>query len=441
MKISVFGLGYVGSVCAACLADEGHSVVGIDADLGKLNKIKAGQAPVSEPGLDELIQKMTAARRLSVCKDTHRAVLKTDLSIVCVGTPSRSNGAVDLRQVMTVMREIGLALREKSEPHIIVLRSTVPPGTSRKCLQILREIAGHSRFSFFYNPEFLREGRSLEEFRGAAMTVVGSEGRGSCDSVRFLWENRGGKVCLTDIETAELVKYSCNAFHATKIAFANELGRIAKGFGVDGREVMNILCEDSRLNISKTYLHPGFAFGGSCLPKDLRAIIAEAGILGLDNPLLEGVIKSNSSHLACSLKLVVETMAQSDKPRPSVLMVGIAFKAGTDDLRESPSVELAEKLLSRNIGLAIYDPYVRPEQLIGKNKTFAEYELPELRNLLQSDLCAALKEADVVIITQASRQTVEQIQNFISADHLVVDLCGAFLERRAQPNYRTLIAR
>lgn len=438
MKLSVFGLGYVGSVCSACLADEGHVITGVDSNSDKVGQINSGKAPLKEPGLDELIASTVREGRLRATTNVAAAITESEASIVCVGTPSRANGAIDLRQVTGVMRQIGEALRTKQTVHTVILRSTVPPSTSQRCRQILAEAAGHSRFNFFYNPEFLREGRSIEEFRHPALTVVGTDKDKSCDPVQFLWENRGGKLVITTIETAELVKYSCNAFHATKVAFANELGRIARGFGVNGQEVMHILCQDDRLNISAVYLRPGFAFGGSCLPKDLRAMVAESNLLGVDNPLLEAVLKSNSSHLASSVKIVIEAMQKADKPKPRLLMVGLAFKAGTDDLRESPAVALAEKLLSRGIQLEIYDPYIQPENLIGKNRLFVDYELPEMASLLQSSLSEAMERADIVVLTQADRKTLAQLIAYQKPHHIVVDLSGDL--QPGKENYFSLVA-
>lgn len=439
MNLSVFGLGYVGSVCAACLAAEGHTVIGVDVNRDKVNLVRAGLSPVAEPGLAQLLADGVAQGRLTATTDALSAVLASDASLVCVGTPSRSSGGVDLRQVMKVMREIGEGIWQKQQDHTVILRSTVPPGTSQRCRETIQEFAHHMPVDFFYNPEFLREGKSIEEFRHPALTVIGSLPGIDPDNVSFLWENRGGSTIFTSVETAELVKYACNAFHATKVAFANEIGRVAHGFGIDGQEVMDILCQDHRLNISSAYLRPGFAFGGSCLPKDVRAIITEGFLQGVEMPLLDGVVRSNAAHLADSVRLVLEAVAESGKKSPKILLVGLAFKPGTDDLRESPSVLLAEQLLERYLDLTIYDPFVQSNRLIGNNRLFVEYELPEAKELLTYDLANAMQAADIVVVSQAMRETLQALKELYHPDQLLIDLSGELSDFANESNYRSRV--
>jgi len=434
MNITIFGLGYVGSVCAGCLAAEDHRVIGVDKNQEKVKKLHQGESPVFEQGLQERIEAAHRKGLLLATDDSVAAVKEADLIIVCVGTPNQANGLVDLRQVYSVIQEIGAALISSPHSPTVVLRSTVPPGTSAHCQSILRAEAGHTEFHFAFCPEFLREGRGVEDFLEPALAVIGADTPEAFEGSSILWNRNPDSFYKTSLPEAELIKYVCNAYHATKVAFANEVGRIAKAYSLDGRYIMEIVCADRRLNISSAYLQPGSPFGGSCLPKDLRAMISEARHLEQDTPLIEGVQRSNEVHLEAAFSLIQHHMEAIEKARPSILLIGLAFKAGTDDLRGSPYVKLAKRLILANYSLKIIDPLVHPERLTGLNLAYVRTKLPEIGGLMIDDLEDGLNWADVVVIAQATSKTAELVLAN-ARDKIIVDLSGLLYDRTTPDGY------
>jgi GDP-mannose 6-dehydrogenase len=421
MRVSIFGLGYVGSVTAACLARDGLDVVGVDLNRVKVEQLNAGVSPVLEPGLDGLIASTVAAGSLTATTDGRAAVLETDVSLVCVGTPSKTNGSLDLSHVEAVSREIGQALAEKGSWHLVVIRSTVLPGTvEERLVPLLEEHSGlrlGDGFGVCMNPEFLREGSAIDDYFGPSFVVIGESDSRAGDTLERLYDPVTAPRFRTPIRTAEMVKYTCNAFHALKVAFANEVGSIARQNGVDGREVMEIFCADTVLNISPTYLRPGFAYGGSCLPKDLRALLYRAVEQDVKVPLLEGALASNQVHIQRGIDLV----EQSDCKRPGIL--GLSFKNGTDDVRESPAVTLVETLVGRGYEVSVFDDDVDPDRLIGANRAALERELPHVARLMRSSIDEVIAESDLLVVTKSSPQ-FREIGSRLRDGQKLVDLVG-----------------
>lgn len=419
MQIAIIGLGYVGAVTAACLAELGHSVIGVEADPVKAAALTDGRAPTAEPGLDDLLSRGVAGGRIRIA-DLADAVTNADVTMVSVGTPSAGSGALDLTAVLRVAERIGETLPDDGCFRTIVIRSTVLPGTTeeqvRPCLEAASGLKAGSAFGLAMNPEFLREGSSIRDFREPARTIIGASDRRTADQVRAVYSGVPAPVAVVPIRTAELVKYTDNAFHALKVTFANEIASFARSFGVDGREVMRLLTEDQRLNISPAYLRPGYAFGGSCLPKDLRAINDRASQADLDLPLLSAVLESNAAHFERGVRLIEEAGGRS------VALLGLSFKASTDDLRESPAVALAERLVRLGYRLAIHDPDVHPTSLRGTNRTFIEEHLPHLAELLAASLVEALAGADTVVVTK--HWSGLDLIPHLDAHQRVVDLVG-----------------
>ena len=402
MKVSVFGLGYVGTVSAACLAREGHDVVGVDVNPAKLAMIGEGRTPVVEERIGEIVAEVVAAGRLTVTDDVTAAVHATDLSLVCVGTPSAPNGSLDTSYLERAAREIGDALRSRPAEagrHVVVFRSTMLPGTCLGVLVPLLEeasglVAGQD-FGVAVNPEFLREGSSVKDFYDPPKTVVGELDPASGDAVLALYADLGAPEFRVEPPVAEMTKYVDNTFHGLKIGFANEIGALARELGVDSHDVMEIFLSDTKLNISPAYLRPGFAFGGSCLPKDLRGLVHAARRHDVRVPILENVLPSNDEHI----QRAFEHVAATGKRRVGVF--GLAFKGGTDDLRESPLVELCERMLGKGYDLRIHDPAVVESALLGANRAFIEAHLPHLRDLLIDDVGAVIEHAEVLVIGKA----------------------------------------
>jgi GDP-mannose 6-dehydrogenase len=396
VKVAVFGLGYVGSVSAAALARDGHRVVGVDPSAPKVAAIRAGKGPVLEPGLDALVAAMLAAGRLVATDDPAEALAGAELSLICVGTPSRRDGSLDLRFVRQVAEQIGSKLQRAAPGHVVVVRSTVLPGSTRADVIPAVERASGRKvgegWDVAVNPEFLREGCSLEDYDRPSRVLVGERVPGAGARVLALYDGIGGERFVVPLEVAEAVKYADNAFHALKIAFTNEAARVFAARGADPAEVMRIFAADAKLNASAAYLRPGFAFGGSCLPKDLRALTSAAREAGVRAPLLDAVLPSNEVELLRALDAVLAT------GKRRVALLGLAFKPGTDDLRESPLVELAERLLGKGYELAIHDPAVQLAALHGSNRAYLEEHVPHISRLLRSDLEAALAGAEVVVI-------------------------------------------
>lgn len=421
MKISVFGLGYVGAVSCGCLPEFGHQVVGVDTNPLKVDMINAGKSPVVEEGIDELIAKAVAAGTLRATLDVEDAVLNSDVTLISVATPSNPDHSPNLNAVDAVVRSIGEVLRKKTSPHVIVLRSTVQPGTTEQRIRpILEEASGRTigaGLSLVFNPEFLREGSSVKDFHQPPQTVIGSLDEAGYVAMEQMYEGLPGIFVRTSTEVAEAVKYLCNVYHALKIVFANEAGSVLKACDLDGREVMKIFCQDTQLNISSAYLRPGFAFGGSCLPKEVKGFVSLARGLGVPIPALSALLDSNEAHI----KRAYDIIARDG--RRKVALFGLAFKPGTDDMRDSPLVALAERLLGKGFDLAIFDHFVKISRLLGKNKQFIEQEIPHLERLLKDTPEATLDGAEVIVIGHADAETRAAIIQ-VAAGRRIIDLSG-----------------
>jgi GDP-mannose 6-dehydrogenase len=419
LDISIFGLGYVGCVSAGCLANDGHSVLGVDTNLEKVDLVNKGISPVVEPGLDRLIASGHEAGQLRATSDSALAVAETELSFVCIQTPSAPNGSLDLQFVVRVAEEIGAELRTSDSFHVVVFRSTMLPRTMEEVvLPILAKSSGKEAgedYGVAYQPEFLREGSAIADFRSPARTIIGATDERSGDLVSSLYSGIDAPLIRCSLRTAELVKYADNAFHALKVAFGNEIGALCRSTGVDSHELMEIFCLDTTLNLSPVYLRPGYAFGGACLPKDLRALTYLARTLDLQVPVLEGALASNAAHKQRAVALVT---AHGKRP---VGLLGLSFKDGTDDLRESPAVELAEHLIGKGYHLSIYDPSVSLTQLMGANKAYIHRELPHIASLLVDDLPSLLARSEIVVATKRSRD-YERLLELLRPDQTLVDL-------------------
>ena len=396
LKISVFGLGYVGTVSAGCLAADGHEIVGVDPLPTKVDLINRGRPPIIETDIGEIIATAAKAGRLRATGDPVEAIRETELSFVCVGTPSQANGNLDLRYIRRICEQIGEALKSKSTRHTVVIRSTVLPGTMRKIvIPTLEEFSGKSAgadFGVCSNPEFLREGSAVKDFRQPPKTVIGELDQASGEILAALYKGLDAPLIRTSLECAEMVKYVDNSWHALKIGFANEIGNLCKSLGLDAHQIMHIFCQDRKLNISPAYLSPGFAFGGSCLPKDLRALSYQAKMHDLQLPILTSVLPSNEIQIARGVKLIMQ------KGHSRVGVLGFSFKAGTDDLRESPFIEVIERLIGKGYDLRIYDKNVNLASLVGANRDFILNHIPHISKLMVSDIDAVLNHAQTVVI-------------------------------------------
>jgi GDP-mannose 6-dehydrogenase len=396
LKISVFGLGYVGTVSAGCLARNGHEVVGVDPLSTKVDLINAGRSPIIEAQIGEILASVVKAGRLRATCDQDQAIRDTDLSFVCVGTPSRSNGNLDTTYVRRACELIGAALKNKLSRHTVVIRSTVLPGTMRGLIiPILEERSGKKAgvdFGVCNNPEFLREGTAVADFDSPPKTVIGEIDRQSGDTVASLYSNLDAPLVRTELETAEMVKYVDNSWHALKIGFANEIGNLCKATGVDSHKVMEIFCKDTKLNIASTYLKPGFAFGGSCLPKDLRALSYHAKTHDLQLPILTSILPSNELQVSRGLQMII------DKGNTRVGVLGFSFKAGTDDLRESPMIEVIERLLGKGYDLRVFDKNVNLAKLVGANRDFILSRIPHISRLMAPSIDEVLEHAETIVI-------------------------------------------
>ena len=423
MKLSVFGLGYVGCVSAACFAKEGHTVIGVDVNANKAEMINAGDSPIVEEGIGPLLKEVVKANRLSATTDSAAAVRDSDVSLVCVGTPSNANGSLDLRYVTRVCEEIGAALKDKHRHHSVVIRSTMLPGTIESV--VIPTLEKHSEkqvgidFGVCINPEFLREGSSLKDFYAPPFTLIGADDEETTSTVRALYNGIDAPVIATSVKTAEMVKYVCNCFHALKVSFANEVGNICKALGVDSHEVMDIFCQDTKLNLSSYYLKPGFAFGGSCLPKDLRAINYKAKQVDVEVPVLSSILPSNRQQIERAVEMVLAT----GKKRVGIF--GFSFKAGTDDLRESPMVTLIETLIGKGIQLNIYDRDVSLARLFGANKEYIERQIPHIAQLMRSSMEEVLESSDVLVIGNKADEFVD-IEKKRKESQVVIDLVRLF---------------
>jgi GDP-mannose 6-dehydrogenase len=389
-------LGYVGTVSAGCLAHDGHEVVGVDSLPTKVDLINRGQSPIVEVDIGEIIAATARAGRLRATSDPVQAIRETELSFVCVGTPSQANGNLDLKYIRRICEQIGQALKTKTTRHTVVIRSTILPGTMRSIvIPTLEEFSGKKAgvdFGVCNNPEFLREGSAVKDFRSPPKTVIGELDKASGDMLTKLYEKLEAPLIRTDVESAEMVKYVDNSWHALKIGFANEIGNLCKSFGIDAHAVMNIFCQDRKLNISSAYLLPGFAFGGSCLPKDLRALSYQAKMHDLHLPILTSILPSNEMQITRGLQLIME------KGHTRVGVLGFSFKAGTDDLRESPMIEIIERLIGKGYDLRIYDKNVNIASLVGANRDFILNHIPHISKLMVGDIDAVLNHAQTVVI-------------------------------------------
>jgi GDP-mannose 6-dehydrogenase len=425
MRVSVFGLGYVGCVSAACLAQDGHQVVGVDVDARKVSSIANGLAPFFEPGLEKLLGEARDSGRLSATTNEVEAIDATDAALICVGTPSERTGEIKLDALRGVLTSIGTAIRNRSTPFVVTLRSTVLPHVVEQELIPLLESSAGKRLGedlhFSYNPEFLREGTAIRDFYEAPMVVIGHNDTWAAEQVAGLYTKVPAPIVYTDIMTACMVKYVCNIFHALKVSFANEVGQLSEALNVDGRRVMEIVCMDKKLNISPMYLKPGFAFGGSCLPKDVRAVVAESRRRGLASPIIQGILPSNKTHLENCINLVLSTGEKS------VGLFGLTFKEGTDDLRESPAVELAETLLGKGVRLSIYEPAISHETIHGANLAFIERNIPHIWKLLTPDLLDLLQR-DVIVLLKKLNDAERAVLQALGAEKTCVDFANTLSE-------------
>jgi GDP-mannose 6-dehydrogenase len=429
LSVSIFGLGYVGSVSAACFASKGHKVIGVDVSRAKVEMLDSGRTPIVEARMSELVAEANKACRLHATTDPLKAVLDSDVSFVCVGTPSLKNGKLDLSHIENVAREIGAAIRQKNGPHVFVLRSTVLPGTTENVvLPILEKESGKQvgrDFTVCYNPEFMREGSAVADFLNPPYTILGASDTNHLAQLRELYGDTPGTLYETTIPVAEMVKYFSNCYHALKVGFANEMGTMCKHLGVDAQTVTKIFTSDTKLNISPAYLSPGFAFGGSCLPKDLRAITYKAKELDLKLPLLESLMPSNAEHVDRAVEMVMET------GKKKIAQLGLSFKAGTDDLRESPQVQLIKRLMGEGFEVRIWDEDVSLGRIAGANRQYIEDVIPHIGSVLTNDLEGVLKGAEVVILGNKSA-TKEQLAKYLKPDQIVIDLVHLDPARRLE---------
>ena len=432
MRISVFGLGYVGTVSAGCLAQDGHEVVGVDPVQTKVDLINRGESPIIEAEIREIIAATVKSGRLGATQDSSHAIQHTDLSFVCVGTPSQPNGNLDLRYIRRICEQIGEALKSKSARHTVVIRSTILPGTMKKVvIPTLEEFSGKTAgtdFGVCSNPEFLREGSAVKDFRSPPKTVIGELDEASGEILFELYSKIEAPLIRTDLETAEMIKYVDNSWHALKIGFANEIGNMCKSSGIDSHAVMNIFCQDRKLNISPAYLQPGFAFGGSCLPKDLRALSYLAKTHDLQLPILNSILASNEMQVVRGLELVTE------KGQARVGILGFSFKAGTDDLRESPVIELIERLIGKGYDLRIYDKNVNIASLVGANRDFILNHIPHISRLMVPSIEAVLEHAQTVVIGTKDPE-FEGVFERLHDDQRLVDFVRICSQRSGNGKY------
>lgn len=433
MKISIFGLGYVGAVSAGCLAKDGHSVIGVDPYQPKVDLINAGKTPVIEKDIGEIMQKAVADGLLSATQDVRRAVFDTDMSLICVGTPSQTNGSLDLKYVRKVCEEIGAALQDKEGFHVVVARSTMLPGSMRSLvIPVLEESSGKQAavdFGVCNNPEFLRESTAVYDYYNPPKTVIGETDTRAGDLLASIYANLDAPLVRTSVETAEMVKYTDNVWHALKVGFANEIGNICKAVDIDSHEVMEIFCKDTKLNLSPYYMKPGFAFGGSCLPKDVRALTYKARVSDIEVPILNAIIPSNQRQIEKGLAMIIE------KGSRKVGILGFSFKAGTDDLRESPLVEVIERLIGKGYDIRLYDRNVKIASLVGANKDYILNHIPHISKLMVDSIDEVLAHADTIVIGNGAEE-FRAVAEQIPAGKSVVDLVRIINRRSsAGPGY------
>jgi GDP-mannose 6-dehydrogenase len=435
MRLSVFGLGYVGCVSSACFSDQGHEVVGVDTNPLKVQIINEGRTPVIEPGVEDLIGRAVKDKRLRATTDPLDAVENTDVSLVCVGTPGRSNGCLDLAYVKGACKQIGAALEVKSRFHVVAIRSTMLPGTIEQTVIPTLEVYSGKKngrdFGVAINPEFLREGTAIADFHQPPFTLIGCDDDESASLLQRLYAHVDAPVLTIAVKEAEMVKYACNCFHGLKVAFANEMGVLCKALGIDSHRVMDVFCKDTKLNLSPYYLKPGFAFGGSCLPKDLRALTYQAKTQDVDVGLLNAILTSNRRHIERAVEMVLRT----GKKRVGVL--GLSFKTGTDDLRESPMVTLIETLIGKGLQVMIFDREVELARLFGANKDYIEREIPHISSLMRRRLDEVIEQSEVIVLTKRSDEyrAVLGQGNQSGSPPMVIDLARVIEGKRSADGY------
>jgi GDP-mannose 6-dehydrogenase len=432
MKISVFGLGYVGCVSAACLASRGVQVTGVDINEAKVNAINSGRSPIVEPGIEDLISKAVCEGTLRATTDSTRAVNESDISFVCVGTPGKSNGSLDLTHVKRVCQQIGVAIESAKRFHIVALRSTLLPGTTQDLLVPQLEVYSGKRegldFGVAVNPEFLREGTAIYDFNHPPFTLVGAANEDTIGPLQKLYGGVKAPFIAGDLKEIEAVKYACNSFHALKVTFANEFGNILKRLGLDSHRVMEIFCKDNKLNLSPYYLKPGFAFGGSCLPKDLRALTFKAREMDVDVPVLNAIMTSNRLQVERAIDLVLDT------GRRSVGVLGLSFKPGTDDLRESPMIALIEALIGKGLSLSIYDREVELSRIFGANKDYLERVIPHISRLMKPSMDAVINDSEVIVIGKQQEEFLSLSDN-LDSGRIIIDLVRLFERAGGKKSY------
>lgn len=431
MKISIFGLGYVGAVCCASFSKDTHFVIGVDVDKYKVDLVNSGKSTIIEDGLEEQISLSVSEGHLRATKDYEEAVLKSDVSFICVGTPSLSNGAINLAYIYNVAKQIAEVLRKKESFHTVVIRSTVKVGTLKACQEIIEDISGkkHGKdFGMVSNPEFLREGTAMLDFENPPYTIIGTLSDKAKDVMNELYSSVEAPMYYLKPEEAEMIKYANNNFHAMKIVFANEIGNICKENGVDGHVVMDIVAKDTKLNLSPYYLKPGFAFGGSCLPKDVRGLTYMAKGLDLKTPLLSSLLKSNFYQVERGLELIYKTK------KKKIGFLGFAFKSGTDDLRESPIVAVIETLIGKGFNLKVYDSNVHLSSLLGKNKEYINSHIPHIYKLLKEDINEVIDGSEVLVIGNNAKE-FSKILPTIPDNKIVIDFVRVNKEQTSKDNY------
>ncbi|PEQ95225.1 GDP-mannose dehydrogenase [Bacillus sp. AFS006103] len=433
MNISIFGLGYVGCVGAACCCKLGHHVIGVDVSENKVNLINSGRPTIIEAEIDDLVKKAHENGMLEASMDAEYGVLNSDISFIAVGTPSSKEGHLNLSYIYDVARQVGQALKKKDSFHIVAIRSTVLPGTNENVGKILEEESGKVRgkdFTVVSNPEFLREGTAVNDYLNPPLTLVGCDSEYAEKMMRELYKDLPGEFISTDISVAEIMKYVNNSYHALKIVFANEVGNICKGLGIDSHKVMEIFCKDKQLNISPYYFKPGFAYGGSCLPKDSKALRTLARDLYIDVPVINSIETSNEIQKKNAADLIMS------KGKRKIGILGLSFKAGTDDLRSSPIVDVVETLLGKGFEIKIYDRNVKLSELTGTNKEFIQAKIPHIQHFVTDDLETVITESDVVVITNKEKEFDHIIEKYPSK--IIVDLVRAWSEVNYSGNYEGL---
>ena len=434
MKISIFGLGYVGTVSLGCLVRDGHELIGVDIDQTKLDLIAQGHSPIIEEGMQALMADAANSGRVQVTPNAEESILNSDVSFICVGTPSQPNSSQNLNYIERVSEQIGTALKKKDAYHLVVIRSTVFPGTLNNIIKpILEKHSGKrccEHFDLCFQPEFLREGSSIKDYDNPPYTIVGTDSERAAETMKEIFGHLPCPVYVTDIGSAEMLKYACNIFHALKITFANEIGRLAQSLSVDPHSVMDLVCKDKQLNISPVYMKPGFAYGGSCLPKDLKAMLYVAKSNDILVPMLQGIQPSNQEHIDHAINMVLAT------GKKNVGMIGLSFKTGTDDLRESPLVVMAERFIGKGLNLKIFDPEVHMSKLMGANRKYIEESIPHISSLLIEKCEDLLAQSEAIIIGLHNPSIVETLFEHTRDSHWLLDLVNVPYQDRLKGSYQ-----